>query len=237
MGRQAFRKRKSDGTVDDGTGGGGVQNWWTYDSENTLLLTGDNKWNAAIQTPFTIPDGMTTRTLTSIYNPNLHHFIATKTGDLTKMTVYVNQTTSSGSCTLHVGIYESDDGYMGDLIGVAVYPNSIKSTTGAYSQTSFQASSTSTTSQTITLTKGKMYYYGCLLKSSSNTAGDVGDGIKLRAKSSSKSTSAHGKVTNYNNDSYNAYQTHTWGGLATTESGWAWVQQSSRDRPYLILEY
>lgn len=237
MGRNPFRRQKADGTLDDGTGGG-VANWWEHDSENTFLLIGDNMWNVAIQAPFTVNSGMTTSTMNSIYNPKIHCFIGTKTGDLSKMTVYINQTTSSGSCDLHVGIYESNDnGYMGDLIGVAVYPNSIKSATGTYSQTSFQESSTSTTSTTITLTKGKLYYYCFLIKSSSNNAGDVGDGLKFRAKSSSSSVGANGKVTAYGNDGYNSYFIHTWGGLATTEAGWVWVQLSSGHREYLILEY
>ena len=239
MGRQPFRQMKSDGTMEDAgsSSGGGIQNWWTHDSTDGFLLVNDGKYSITAQAPFQARgSNIYTQTFNSINTVILHPFIAHKTGTLSKLSIYVQQTTSSGSCTLQIGIYESStDGYIGDLVGIAEFPNSIKSSVAEYSQTSFQDESGS--SVDISLTKGKMYYFGALPKSSTNSSSDVGDGFKLRSCNRAESSSAHGKVTNAMYGAGNGYQCFTFTGFKASESDFTWVQLSNAHKPFVVVEY
>lgn len=238
MGRQPFRQMKSDGTMQDaGASSGGITDWWELDSTDGFLLIGDGMYNLALGAPFQARgSSSTSQSYNSINTIMLHPFLGPKTGNLAKITVYVHSTTSDGTCDLHVGIYESDgDGYLGDLVGIATFANSIRSTTGAHSQTSFVDTSGSST--TISLTKGKLYYFGVIPKSSTNTASDVGSGFNLKAANFREALNQSGKVSNYANQSSPAYMAFTFTGLADAESDWVWVQLSGQNKPFVIIEY
>ena len=236
MGRQPFRQMKNDGTMEEAGASGGVQNWWESDSTNGLLLTNDGKYNIATAAPFqTRGSSFTTQSYTSINTVMLHSFLAPKTGNLSKITIYVSTTTDAGSCDLHVGIYESSNGYVGDLVGIAAFPNSIKSTATSHSQTSFVDASGSST--TISLTKGKLYYFGVVPKSSTNSSGDVGDGFTLRASNVRESLNQSGKSSSYSGLTNPTFMAFTFTGLPSSESNFTWVQLSQQNKPYVIIEY
>ena len=238
MGRQPFRQMKSDGTMEEaGSASGGVQNWWEPDSTNGFLLSNDGKYNIATAAPFQARgSSFTTQSYTSINVVMLHSFLAPKTGNLSKITIYVSTTTSDGTCDLHVGIYESDgDGYIGDLVGIAAFPNSIKSTATSHSQTSFVDASGSST--TISLTKGKLYYFCVVPKSSTNTASDVGSGFTLRASNVRESLNQSGKSSSYSGMTNPTFMAFTFTGLPSSESNFTWVQLSQQNKPYVIIEY
>lgn len=215
---------------------GGVENWWEPDSTSGNLLVNDGKYNIATAAPFQARgSSFTTQSYTSINVAMLHSFVAPKTGNLSKITIYVSTTTDAGSCELQVGIYDSSDGFVGDLVGMAVFPNSIKSTANSHSQTSFVDTSGSST--TISLTKGKLYYFGVLPKSSTNSSGDVGDGFTLRASNFRESLNQSGKSSSYSGLPNPSFMAFSFTGLASSASNFTWIQLSGQNKPYVIIEY
>ena len=164
MGRQPFRQRKADNTIDDGTGGGGGG------TSDHLIKMGDMDldisyygWN--LYWPYITTQGYNQPNLgTAVLIANYavsYPFLARQSGDLTRLTVRIR----SGSDTagaVRVAIYDSDaNGYPDTLLGIATPPNI--NSAGVKSVTSFTTNDGST-SATITVTENEKYWemYGAI---------------------------------------------------------------------------
>jgi hypothetical protein len=162
MGRQAFRRRKSDGTVDDGTGGGGASTHLIKMGKMHLDRTdyGVNLFWPYISTHSYAQPYVATVLLKAneIFS---YPFLARQTDTISSLTIKITTATSEAGA-LRIAIYDSDDDGMPDsLLGIAT-PASIN-TTGTKSVTSFTTNDGST-SATISLTENEKYWvmYGAI---------------------------------------------------------------------------
>ena len=114
MGRQAFRRRKSDGTVDDGTGGGGTP------SAHPMFTDKVGSQNVKYYPiGFEHVSSATQRTHNIISTQTyVHPFRADYTGTVTGLSIYTAGGTAPTPSSIIVGIYDSDDdGAPNDRIG------------------------------------------------------------------------------------------------------------------------
>lgn len=163
MGRQAFRRRKSDGTVDDGTGGGGGTSDHLIKMGKMHLDRTDygaNLFWPYISTHSYAQPNVSTVLLRAneIFS---YPFLARQTDTISSLTIRIT-TASNEAGALRIAIYDSDDdGMPNSLLGIAT-PANINST-GTKAVTSFTTNDGST-SATISLTENEKYWvmYGAI---------------------------------------------------------------------------
>lgn len=106
MGRQAFRRRKSDGTLDDGTGGGGVPGFKTID----IAASHDNTFHKTYAA-FGVDGQSLSYTMNFFVFPNnsfyAYPFLMPKDGTLASIIIQVGTAGDSGD-EMAVAIYPSD---------------------------------------------------------------------------------------------------------------------------------
>jgi len=162
MGRQPFRRRKADNSIDDGTGGGGTSD--DFVKMGKMHMDNSNYgWN--LYWPYISTHGYAQPNLgtaTLVSNQAIAYpFLARQTGDLSRLSIRI----MSGSGTagaLRIAIYDSDsDGMPDSLLGIAT-PANINST-GVKSVTAFTTNDGST-SATISVTENEKYWvmYGAI---------------------------------------------------------------------------
>ncbi len=157
MGRQAFRQRKTDGTIDDGTGGGGGA------SEDLIKMGkmhldrtdyGVNLFWPYISTHSYAQPHVST-VLLRANEITSYPFLARQTDTINSLTIRIT-TASNTAGALRIAIYDSDsDGLPDSLLGIAT-PANINST-GTKAVTSFTTNDGST-SATISLTENEKYW-------------------------------------------------------------------------------
>ena len=163
MGRQPFRRRKADNTIDDGTGGGGGASAEIIKMGKMELDNANYGWN--FYWPYITTQGYNqpnSGTAVLLSNQVVSYpFIARQSGDLTRMSIRI--TSGSGTAgAVRIAVYDSDsDGMPDTLLGIATPPNI--NSTGVKSVTSFTTNDGST-SATITLTENEKYWvmYGAI---------------------------------------------------------------------------
>ena len=231
MGRQAFRRSKSDGTIDDGTGGSVPFSTGLIDSENTFLLVNDNIWALHSDPIFGVQvSGQGTYGYDdSHYYVTLWPFIAPKSGNLSSMTITINQSNTTNSDVM-VGIYDCENGYFNDLLGVATWPASTINSTGNKEQTSF-TTNTGGSSTTITLVEGNKYFYGIKRDNADTTS------IKYKTcQNNTGYTINKSSIGNHGASGYMCFHNHA-SELFASETNAGWVQHAGRNRLYCWIKY
>ena len=151
MGRQAFRRRKADGTIDDGTGGGGTPGFATID----IAETHDNSFHKSFGA-FGVDGQSLSYTMNYFVYPNnsfyAYPFLMPRDGTLESVTIQVGTA-----------------GDAGDEVALAIYPSDAEGNpegeTAIVRKTDIDVSSTgyktidSTSSPTVT---GGGIYWFCL---------------------------------------------------------------------------
>jgi len=233
MGRQAFRRRKSDGTIDDGTGGGGKFSTGLINSTKTFLLINDNSWPLHACTVYS--SGNNSRNTAYSYdNSHMYFtywpFIAPRSGDISKISIYIGGVHGSES-DVSIGIYDANDGHINNLLGTATFAgDTVVNTTGTKSQTSFETNAGSGSSATITLVEGDKYFYGYKRDNTDTTDIDFyADGTDnshtiMRAVPSNWGSS--GYMCFYNDNTI----------LPANEAAIGWIQHASRNRLLCWIE-
>jgi hypothetical protein len=113
MGRQAFRRRKSDGTVDDGTGGGGTPS--AHPMFTDKVGTGVKYYPIGFE--HVSSDTQRTHNIISTQT-YVYPFRADYTGTVTGLSIYTAGGTAPNPSSIIVAIYDSDDdGAPNDRIG------------------------------------------------------------------------------------------------------------------------
>ena len=129
MGRQAFRQRKSDGTIDDGTGGGANTDGagFKFTASTRVPMMNGNSGN------------ITTATMNSYWAyGNLVHFLENKTLD--KAWIYINSLSSGSAGTgVTTALYELADSVLTDSS-----PNGTLIATATWAASKFVTASGST---------------------------------------------------------------------------------------------
>ena len=113
MGRQPFRRRKADNSIDDGTGGGGTNNYGIIPNGDPIGATSEFKYIGLTDKP---PYGNSRfdhtwlkDTLCKDQIQSFIPFIAPKTGTIAGLSIILTSPASSGSQAFSVGIYSDDE--------------------------------------------------------------------------------------------------------------------------------
>ena len=235
MGRQAFRQRKADGTIDDGSGGGGKFSTGLVNTTKDKLLINDNSWPIHACTIFS--SGKDTRNTAMSYDNSQMFFtywpfIAPRSGDISKISIYVGAVHGSES-RVSIGIYDSSDGHVNNLLGTATYSggeSGAMSTTGTKSQTSFETNVATGSSATITLVEGDKYFYGIKRDNTDTTDIDYyADGNNMG------STIMRGVPSNWGSQGYMVFYNHSHN-LPVNEAAMGWIQHANRNRLMCWIE-
>ena len=233
MGRQPFRRRKADNSIDDGTAGGGKFSTGLINTTKDKLLINDNSWPLHACSVFS--SGVDSRQTSYSYD-NSHFyttywpFIAPRSGDISKISIYIGGVHGSES-DVSIGIYDASDGHLNNLLGTATYAgDSVVNTTGTKSQTSFESNVGAGDSQTITLVEGNKYFYAYKRDNTDTTDIDFyvdgsnkGATIMRAVPSNWGST---GYLCFYNNNS----------NLPVNEAAIGWIQHAGRSRMMCWIE-
>ena len=233
MGRQAFRRTKSDGTIDDGTGGGGKFNTGLINTTKDKLLINDNSWPLHACSVF--GSGVDSRNTAYSYD-NSHYyftywpFVAPRSGDISKISIYVGTVHGSES-DVSIGIYDASDGHINNLLGTATFAgDTVLDTTGTKSQTSFETNAGSGSSATITLVEGNKYFYG-YKRDNTDT-----DDIDFYADGNDNGATIMRAVSsNYGSTGYLCFYNHA-SNLPVNEAAIAWIQHAGRSRLMCWME-
>ena len=225
MGRQSFRQRKTDGTIDDGTGGGGVFSTGMTDSEKTFLLSNTTVW-ALHSCPIfgsEFGQGETNGTYNdSHYYVDWWPFVAPRSGDIASISLNIPTAVTTNSDVV-IGIYDSENGYIKDLLGCAQFDNSIFASTGNKEQTSM-ITNYGGSSTTITLVEGNKYFYSLKRDNSSNNTlfyKTLGSAYGFKG--------GRGSIGNHGSTGYQAFHVHNTD-LPASESNAAWVNSMTHKR-------
>jgi len=227
MGRQPFRQMKNDGTMEEAgsASGGGVFTTGLTDSTNTFLLVSENIWPLH-SCPIFGSEYNSVLTSKSYDNSHLYiswwPFIAPKSGDISAINIAVGTATTTASDVL-IGIYDSENGYINDLLGCAQFDSSVMASTGVKEQTSI-LSNHNGSSATITLVEGNKYFY-CMKR-------DNGDNQTLFFNAVPNNygyTIGKSNVNKHGSTGYFGYHNHNTE-LPASESNVGWVQHTSRNR-------
>ena len=226
MGRHAFRQRKADGTIDDGTGGGGKFSTGLVNTTNNKLLVNDGSWTLHACPIFS--SGVDSRNTAYSYD-NSHYyltywpFIAGRSGDIGKLSINIGAVHGSES-GVSIGIYDSSDGHVNNLLGTATFDGVSMGSTGTKTQTSFETNVGSGSDATITLVEGDKYFYGIKRDNTDTTDIDYyADGNNNGHKI------MRGIASNWGSSGYLVFYNHA-SNLPVNEAAMAWIQQANRNR-------
>ena len=237
MGRQPFRQMKSDGTMEEAAdaSGGGKFSTGLINTTKDKLLINDNSWPLHACTVYSA--GEDSRQTAYSYD-NSHYyttywpFIAPRSGDISKISIYVGTVHGSES-SVAIGIYDAADGHINDLLGTATFAGGdgeAMASSGTKSQTSFESNVGEGDSQTITLVEGNKYFYAYKRDNTDTTDIDFyvdgsnkGATIMRAVPSNWGST---GYLCFYNNNS----------NLPVNEAAIGWIQHAGRSRMMCWIE-